>query len=291
MDMQLNSLAAQIVKDLTQENKTRIAVIKFSNLDGKVTKLGKYVSEELIFRLHKTQRFSIVERALLNKVMKEHKLNLSGVIDESTAREVGKILGVDALATGTVADLGRTIKINARLISTETGSIFTVAAVEVLKDDKVARLLPEGKKGSKETYPTFAPQVTNLAPRATISASSQLGPRYRIRNVADGVIGVMNKGEWATKWEQEGSWLLLEWPQQRQVSKVVLYDRPYMHPNIQQATLTFSDGSSIQTGTLPDDGTAKEFVFPPKIVTWIKFTVKQAKGQNIGLSEIEVYGQ
>src|SRR5207253_2556760 len=52
----------------------------------------------------------------------------------------------------------------------------------------------------------------------------------------------------------------------------------------------FSDGSTIKVGTLPDSGDGLPVTFGPKTITWVKVTVNQAVGQNIGLSEIEVYG-
>jgi TolB-like protein len=122
-------------------NKRKIAVVEFTDLDGKITELGKYLSEELITSLFKTKKFEVVERQLLNKVIEEHKLNMVGLIDPKTAKEIGRILGVDALCSGTIADLVNSIKVNARLISTETGAIFAVASANIHKDEVVRKLM------------------------------------------------------------------------------------------------------------------------------------------------------
>jgi hypothetical protein len=66
---------------------------------------------------------------------------LSGLIDPNSAKELGKILGVDAIISGTITDLGDAIKVNARLISTETGQIFSVASEEYIKDNTVKKLM------------------------------------------------------------------------------------------------------------------------------------------------------
>lgn len=141
LDKQLQVLTDKIVLSLSQTKKSNIAVIEFSNLDGKITKLGKYIAEELITRLYLTQEFNVIERQLLNKVIQEHKLNLSGLIDVNSAQELGRLLGVDAIASGSVTDLGKSIKVNARLISTQTGQIFSVASVNIIKDDVVNNLM------------------------------------------------------------------------------------------------------------------------------------------------------
>jgi len=80
----------------------------------------------------------------MKKIMEEQKLSASGLIDAKTASMFGHILGVDALTTGTIADLNTSVKINARLIAVETGSVFAVASVKVPMNKEVEILM--GKK-------------------------------------------------------------------------------------------------------------------------------------------------
>jgi len=158
LDTRLAELVRQISASLTEENKAKIAVIEFSDLNGKVTEFGKFLSEELITRLFMTKKFEVVERQLLVKVLEEHKLNMTGVVDPTSAKELGKILGVDAIASGTITDLGTSVKLNARLIATETGKIFAVASVEIVKDEKIRKLMvslpDEGKEETPKEKPT-----------------------------------------------------------------------------------------------------------------------------------------
>jgi len=143
LDYRLNELTNQIIVSLSQQQKSKIAVIEFSDLEGNITQFGRYVAEELITRLFRTGKFEVIERQLLRKVLQEHELRMSGIVDEHSAKELGRILGVDAIATGSVSNLGSSVKINARLISTETGKIFAVAAVNVKKDEVIAGLMGE----------------------------------------------------------------------------------------------------------------------------------------------------
>ncbi|MCF8298223.1 MAG: CsgG/HfaB family protein [Saprospiraceae bacterium] len=145
LDDQIDGLVNQIVKSLSQNQKSTIAVVEFSDLRGNVTDLGKYFSEELTTRLFLTQKFKVIERQLLNKIIDEQKLGVSGYIDDKTAASLGQILGIDAIATGTITDLGKSIKVNARLISTESGSVFSVASVNILKDETILKLINQTK--------------------------------------------------------------------------------------------------------------------------------------------------
>jgi len=114
----------------------KIAVIPFSYADNtSSTKDGSIISERLTMKLINLQKFEIIERSVLNKVLDELKLQNSGVIDASSAKELGKVLGVDAIITGTLIQTadGR-IEVNARIIKTETAQAIGASQVYVVKD-------------------------------------------------------------------------------------------------------------------------------------------------------------
>ena len=51
----------------------------------------------------RTNVFSLVERTEIDKVLQEQNLSNSGLIDDTQAAEIGKILGIDAIITGSVS--------------------------------------------------------------------------------------------------------------------------------------------------------------------------------------------
>ena len=141
LDQRVAELGQQIAKEMTEYQKTTIAVVQFTDLDGNVTDFGKYLAEELITRLFQTKKFKVIERQLLNKIIAEQKLSLTGMIDPTSAKQLGKLLGVDAVCSGTITDLAQSLRVNARLINTETGEIFAVASTEIFKDESVMKLM------------------------------------------------------------------------------------------------------------------------------------------------------
>jgi predicted alpha-1,2-mannosidase len=135
----------------------------------------------------------------------------------------------------------------------------------------------------------------NIAPQATITASTELSSDFSARNIADGVIRIPNKGEWAcmgdtTDWGYiRFPWIQLEWKSEQKINKIVLYDRPSLRENIAGGKLLFSDGSIIWVNQLPSDGTGKAVTFDTKTVRWVKFITTDGTGRNLGFSEIEVF--
>jgi TolB-like protein len=76
------------------------------------------------------ERFKVMERAQLNKILEEQSLGHSGVIDAATAAQIGKGIGVDAIIIGSVAaSTSGAISIDARVIDTESAAIIVAEDV------------------------------------------------------------------------------------------------------------------------------------------------------------------
>jgi curli biogenesis system outer membrane secretion channel CsgG len=92
LDQRASELSQQIARNMETGQKRRIAVLEFTDLQGQVTNFGRYLSEELITRLYDSNKFKVVERQLLNKVIAEQKLSLTGVVDPDSAKKLGSVL-------------------------------------------------------------------------------------------------------------------------------------------------------------------------------------------------------
>ncbi len=102
-----------------------VAVLPFDS-KGLGSELGSIdLLDKLITGFVNINRFKVIERALLEKILEEQKLGMSGVIDASTAAEIGKGIGVDAVIVGSVTRSSNALSIDARLIDTETAAIMT----------------------------------------------------------------------------------------------------------------------------------------------------------------------
>ena len=119
--------------------KNKIAVLDFQ-MQGKQyqnTDMGAIVAEWLITALVKEGRFDVVERRLLQKVLTEHQLAMSGVVDDSSISQLGQILGVKIIISGAVLHFQNIIEANARIIDVSNGSII---AAESAKSSSAAGL-------------------------------------------------------------------------------------------------------------------------------------------------------
>lgn len=101
-----------------------VAVLPFSN-KGASHDLGEIILDKMITVLWSQERFKVMERAALNQVMAEQSLGQSGVLDATTAAEIGKGIGVDAIIIGSVAAApSGALSIDTRVIDTESAAII-----------------------------------------------------------------------------------------------------------------------------------------------------------------------
>jgi LmbE family N-acetylglucosaminyl deacetylase len=143
-----------------------------------------------------------------------------------------------------------------------------------------------------------SPAPANVAPLATATASSQSTSTGQLASSAiDGVISGYpsdTTAEWATVSGGVGSWLKLTWSEPYAISSVVLFDRPNTNDQITAGTLTFSDGTVLTFGSLPNDGATGLTVTlsAPVTTTSVLMTVTSVSGAtlNVGLSEIQAFG-
>ncbi|MBD3226405.1 MAG: hypothetical protein GF313_16875 [Caldithrix sp.] len=112
-----------------------VAVFPFEN-KGTNQNLGEVILDKLITALLNIERFRVIERSQLERILEEQKLSMSGIIDASTAVELGKGIGVDVILLGSVSPGTRgSVSLDARAIDTETATIIVAHDAESRSSD------------------------------------------------------------------------------------------------------------------------------------------------------------
>ena len=145
--------------------KRRIAVLDFDyatvhqwvyDIFGSDQDIGKGIADMLVTDLVRNGTYSVIERKQLDQVLREQNFQQSGRADPSSAVQLAKILGVDAIIIGSITQFGRddkklgvggagvhvggigiggfgkksakaVVQIDARIVSTTTAEILGVA--------------------------------------------------------------------------------------------------------------------------------------------------------------------
>lgn len=180
---EINAAAVLLAEDIAATTKLSVAVVDFTDLQGQVTELGRFVAEEMALGLVMARKnLSVVDRTHLKTLMEEHKLSTSGVIDPTTARQLGKIVGVQALVTGTITPFPDSVRVVIKVLDTDTARILAASSMDIAKTQTVESLLSRDiSKGAGSSSGTSTPASSTssnrpAAPGNTAMPTLQRGP-------------------------------------------------------------------------------------------------------------------
>lgn len=148
-EKEIEQLSAQMAEKIAGKGKKTVAVVDFTDLEGNVTQLDRFIAEEFSVALAGAGKgFRVIDRTHLKSIIKEHKLSATGLIDPEAARKLGKIAGVDALLTGTLTPFGDNVRLTVKVLDSETADIIDSAKSNFAKTQAIDELL--GKEISVE---------------------------------------------------------------------------------------------------------------------------------------------
>ena len=127
-----------------------IAVIDFeSNGVDAATTTG--VADELVNGFIAQGRYGVLERRRMDQILKEQGFQKSGACDNGDCSvEVGKLLGVDAIVSGSLTKIDKLLVANIRIVDVGTGLILF--ATQVRTEEGLSHLLGTDLKTVSEQF-------------------------------------------------------------------------------------------------------------------------------------------
>ena len=118
-----------------------VAVLDFTSFmmgdGGAAVNLGKAITAMLVTEFSNREGIQVIERAQLNDMLREQDLVLSGRVDESSAIEIGKLLGAQYVLLGQASSIVDNLRMDIRAVDVETSEIVAV----LKKSDRTSELL------------------------------------------------------------------------------------------------------------------------------------------------------
>jgi len=128
----------QLSRKKVRREMLKIAVVDFAERgDLGVKDAGASVAEWFTTALQKTGAFDIYERISMQKLMDEYKLGMTGIMDEKTMAQIGKVRGVQAIVTGSILKFQTTVSVTVKLIDTSTAKIIDSADIKTKSLDSI----------------------------------------------------------------------------------------------------------------------------------------------------------
>ena len=117
-----------------------MAILDFEGQDVSDAEV-QTLSERMRTEIGNTNAVRLIERKAVEKIMQEQGLQQSGCTTDECAAEVGQLLGVQFMISGSIGKMGDSYTIDCKMYSVETGE--TVRSKNATHDGDISGLLTE----------------------------------------------------------------------------------------------------------------------------------------------------
>lgn len=177
------AVAVPAAEALQRDSRPGIAVLPFTNggsygkeqEDYEAMQIG--LPQMLITELSAHPRARLVDRQILKQLMDEQDLGQSGRVDPETAAQIGKLVGAQYVIVGGFIDFYGDFRIDARIVSVETGEILKAEQVRD-KREKLYDLV--GQMAAKVIQDVELPP---LRPREAKASPPEQAVSYYLRGL------------------------------------------------------------------------------------------------------------
>jgi len=118
-------------------DKLKIAILYFkdTSINRSFSSFVEGLPDMLMTNLGKSDEIIIVERVQIDEAIRNFELERLKYIDESTAVKIGKWIGANAVILGNFSSIGENVRIDARVINIESGTLMKSAKVQGKSDE------------------------------------------------------------------------------------------------------------------------------------------------------------
>ena len=183
-EQEVKQLSARMAEVITKSGKKTVAVVDFTDLQGNVTELGRFLAEEFSVGLASNAKdFEVIDRTNLKAILQEHKLASTGIIDTQTARRLGEIAGVQALVTGNITPFGDSVRLSVKVLDAATARVISGFSADIPRTKAIEELLAKGISSTSGVTPSqTTPRPLEGSDAPSVEATSQDAFSFQLKS-------------------------------------------------------------------------------------------------------------
>lgn len=128
-------------KGFAQETKDRVLIIDFDEFGTGNTQSARALTENLRVEIINSGQYLVVERRLMEEILKEQKLSLTGLVDPKTAVRIGKMVEANIIMSGSLSKIGSVFTLNYRIVDVESGLVKKAGSLNCTEVDELSQLV------------------------------------------------------------------------------------------------------------------------------------------------------
>jgi len=173
----------QAIKNASDEIEEFIpagTIIGLLNFNSPADRFSEYVLDELTANLVRGRLFTIVDRSEIDLIRNEFNFQYSGEVSDNSIQEYGRLLGAQAIVSGSLIEIGGSYRITIRVLSMRTAAVEVLYRADITNDSRVQALLTGGRTtatsaGSSATDDTSTTVGANATGNTSGSSTGEQG--------------------------------------------------------------------------------------------------------------------
>lgn len=142
LDKTLGEISSDLAQKLNQKEKRKVVVLYITDINKSNTVAGKYLADIISYNIvNHPGNFQVFDRENLNEITEAKKLISEGFIDVDKAKQIGKLLSVEAIIIGNYTVLSSTIKLTTKALDVSNGFVIAAAMKDLPLNEDVGTLL------------------------------------------------------------------------------------------------------------------------------------------------------
>lgn len=164
----LTKLATDLAVKIHAKNLERVTVVDFLDLDQKSNKLTKFMTLQLESALTEPERnLVVVDQGHIAQLFDQMDKLSQGLIDPTTARQLGKIAGTDVVIYGTVMVSSLSVRLDVSAIDLQSAKVIASGTASPKRFGMVDKLAREADPEERESETEEAPTVRTASVKST----------------------------------------------------------------------------------------------------------------------------
>jgi formylglycine-generating enzyme required for sulfatase activity len=140
-DEPLKQIARDLATQARHHRLSRVAVEPFTDLEGHINQLGRFLAAEVATELEASHGMQIVDPSQLAAYLKHYKAMRLSELPRDDLQKVSKQLRLDGIIAGSVVESANHLRLTAKLIAIRTSMVVTVARMTFAKTGFLAELV------------------------------------------------------------------------------------------------------------------------------------------------------
>jgi len=138
----LEAISTDLCSKMAEKGKKKVVVLFVTDINKAQTTAGKYMADVVSFYIVNNQSgFSVFDRENLSGIAEAKKLIAEGYIDANNAKQLGKILSVEAIVVGNYTVLSASLSLTLKALDVNDGFVLAQSLNDLPIDKDAAALL------------------------------------------------------------------------------------------------------------------------------------------------------